>query len=421
MTKIEPTLSCAFSAMGNIVPASLSNSGASSVTSSQSIPSTSISSSSSQSSLSRDLGGLTDFYGNEFEKDTTPCPPFEKKGHCIEPEDESVSGHASGLKQPEKRWFCVFDEHKGKSFGKRADWKKHMSDFHEPGKKTWQCPDCQQMFDQLVNFRQHHRMQHCRRSPCKHTSSTKKLAQTKQVFACGCRSCEYLLSSWDEWRDHVVQHLENGMTPNQWQYNTLFRNLLRRPDIHARWKAYVSEKVGHYNISPRFNWRPRNTLFLRNKLEYNEIILNSDAGRLVEDAYQTGLEVRSAHELLDPSTLIVEPSRMSSQLLIDSNGHSQHQDSYPNAFSGSGSYSENLPFGSYHQDLDQQGFQPAPERLPPAPNSAMSEIGNQVDSGKPLDIRQHPSSLPTLDTGNWWDYGFTLDNNHNAISNFTTL
>jgi hypothetical protein len=107
--------------MENIVPAPLSNSGASSVTSSQSIPSTSISSSSSQVSLSRDLGRLTDFYVNEFEKDTTPSPPLEKEGRFIEPEDESVFGHASSLKQPEKRWFCVFDKHKGKSFGKRAD------------------------------------------------------------------------------------------------------------------------------------------------------------------------------------------------------------------------------------------------------------------------------------------------------------
>jgi hypothetical protein len=74
------------------------------------------------------------------------------------------------------------------------------------------------------------------------------------------------------------------MMKDEWQYNTLFRNLLRREEIHSRWETYVSEKVWPYNIAARFNWRARNSSLLKLKLEYCETILENDADRLVEDA-----------------------------------------------------------------------------------------------------------------------------------------
>jgi hypothetical protein len=136
--------------------------------------------------------------------------------------------------QLEKRWFCVYNEHQGKSFGKTSDWKKHMNNFHQPSKKAWQCPekDCHRIFDTASNFGQHHRTMHNCRKPCRHTDSAKTRIPIRRAFACGCQSCQGLLFSWDEWRNHVAQHIENGMTISQWQYNTLLRNLLRRPEIH---------------------------------------------------------------------------------------------------------------------------------------------------------------------------------------------
>ena len=236
------------------------------------------------------------------------------------------------LKQDEQRWFCVFDEHRDKSFGKRSDWKKHMNGFHEPGQIAWQCPerDCRQIFVQDSNFCQHHRVQHACRKPCKHANSAKKRIPLRRAFACGYRSCQGLLFSWDEWRDHVACHMENGMSISQWQYNTLLRNLLRRPEVHLYWEAHVAGQVFPYNISARFNWRPRNTTLLGWQLEYNdEADLKKNAKTIALQAYETGLEVRSAQELGDPSVLIAEPIKQPSEVptSLDLTSQLQHSDS----------------------------------------------------------------------------------------------
>lgn len=266
------------------------------------------------SSLCHDLGSVSAHFqeiGSSENVLASRCP--EEKEHVMGPRNEASLESTPVLKQSEDRWFCVFDEHNGKSFGRRSDWKKHMNDFHKPEKKAWQCPDCHRIFDQLRNFGQHHLVEHCHRHPCKHSGTATKLRYSKRAFACGRQFCDDLLYSWDEWRDHVAEHLEDGMSEGDWQYNTFFRNLLRREEVHSKWERYVSDQVGHYNVAARFNWRPRNTLLLRLKLEYCETILQGDCERLVEDAYQIGLEVRTAQELLDPSTLITEPSTIRSE------------------------------------------------------------------------------------------------------------
>jgi hypothetical protein len=288
--------------------------GASSTGIFQTLPSTLVSSSSSMSSLCQDLGGVSAHFhetGGSVNVLTSPCP--EEKEHAMEPRNAASLEMTSVLKHSESRWFCVFDEHNGKSFGRRSDWRKHMNDFHKPDKKAWECPDCHQVFDQLCNFIQHHSVQHCHRNRCKHSGTATKLRYSKRAFACGRQFCDRLLHSWDEWRDHVAEHLEDRMSEDEWQYNTLFRNLLRREEIHSRWEKFVSDQVGNYNVAARFNWRARNTLLLKLKLEYCETILKSDSERLVEDAYRNGLEVRTAHEVLDPSTLITEPGTTRSQ------------------------------------------------------------------------------------------------------------
>lgn len=225
-------------------------------------------------------------------------------------------GDKESLNQLEKRWFCVYEEHRGKSFGKTSDWKKHMNCFHQPGKKAWQCPenDCSQIFDTPKSFGQHHRTMHNCRKPCTHVDSAKMRIPIRRAFACGCQSCQGLLFSWDEWRDHVAQHMENGMTISQWQYNTLLRNLLRRPEIHSYWERHVAQQVYPYNVPARFNWRPRNTIQLKRHLEYLDgAELSKHAAYLALRVYETGLEVRSAQELLDSSGLIAEPISMQRQ------------------------------------------------------------------------------------------------------------
>lgn len=109
--------------------------------------------------------------------------------------------------------------------------------------------------------------------------------------------------------------MENGMTLPQWQYNTLFRNLLRRPEIEEIWRKKVAASCP-YNVSPRFNWRLHNTREQKTNLEYldgHNLALN--ARDLVLQAYQTGTGIRSTEELSDPSVLITEPVNLSTDHL----------------------------------------------------------------------------------------------------------
>lgn len=216
------------------------------------------------------------------------------------------------------RWFCVFDNHQGVSFGKQSDWKKHMTAFHKPGKKVWKCPesDCTVFFDSEKAFCQHHRKIHQCRRPCNHGNSAKIKSTMRRAFACGCRDCTALFFSWDDWIVHVADHMVNGMTLAQWHYNTLFRNLLRRPEVEEIWKRHVTDAAFPYNVSPRFNWRPHNTREQKANLEYldgHHLALN--ARDLVLQAYQTGNEIRSTEELSDPSVLITEPVNLSAEHL----------------------------------------------------------------------------------------------------------
>jgi hypothetical protein len=211
----------------------------------------------------------------------------------------------------ERRLFCVFHEHRGTSFGKRSDWRRHMNNFHKPGKKAWRCPEdeCHQLFDKPNNFCQHHRKAHRCRKSCNHADRAKVRIPIKRAFACGCQDCHGLLFSWDEWCTHVAEHMENGMAIDQWQYNTLLRNLLRRPEVHHLWEQHVAREVGPYTVPARFTWRPRDTREIKWQLEYmDEVELQKDAESLVLRAYDIGLAVRSAQELLEPSIPVIEPT-----------------------------------------------------------------------------------------------------------------
>ena len=186
-----------------------------------------------------------------------------------------------------------------------------MNNFHEPGNKAWRCPEdeCYQIFDKPNNFCQHHRKEHKCRKSCNHADRAKIRIPIKRAFACGCQSCPFLLFSWNNWCDHVAEHMEKGMTINQWQYNTLLHNLLRRPEVRLLWEEHVAQEVGPYNVYARFTWRPRDTREIKWQLEHmDEVELHKNAESLVLRAYDIGLAVRSAQELLEPSIPIVEPT-----------------------------------------------------------------------------------------------------------------
>lgn len=288
------------------------------------------------------------------------------------PHDESVVtdqppiSKTNGPKRQQTQWFCVFDEHRDKSFGKRSDWKKHMNGFHEPGKKAWRCDvkDCFRVFEKASNFRQHHRIEHGCRKSCKHAESAKRPTQVKQAFACGRESCQALLFSWDRWLEHIAQHIEDGMTVSQWQYNTLFRNLLRRPEIHPVWEQFVAAQVHPFNISARFTWRPRNTGSLKRQLEYkshSELLNNAD--QLVLKAFEAGTAVRSAQELSDPSALITEPTVMPRQPSFGPSNVPQPHG--PSSDVGGGGHSGvGISPSLLHQGP--RGYQPLVQHLPSA-------------------------------------------------------
>jgi hypothetical protein len=185
--------------------------------------------------------------------------------------------------------------------------------------------------------------------------------------------------------------MENGITMSQWQYNTLLRNLLRRPEVHALWEDKVTQEVFPYNVPARFTWRPRNTTSLKWQLEYlGGSELRKNAADLALKAFETGTEVRSAQELSDPSTMITEPSTMQRQLALDlSDTMHPHDhdwtlvgDSY-NHFAGS-----TLPLS--HQMLQSSKL---PFQHPPFPlTSSMECPGNNVNDTHMPDFNESSSS-----------------------------
>ena len=209
-----------------------------------------------------------------------------------------------------KPYFCVFQEHKTVRFGKVSDLRKHMNAYHEPGKRAWLCPDrgCRQLLSRAESFKQHHRTHKDCRKPCKHADECKIKIPTRQAFGCGCQSCPALFFEWEQWREHVIQHIEAGMSDTQWHYATMFLNLLRRPEIAPRWEDHLSFARSFNNLVPRFNFRPRKTLSLKWHLEHmTSEELQRAAPGLASQAYEAGIEIRTLQELSDPFSLVEDP------------------------------------------------------------------------------------------------------------------
>lgn len=74
-----------------------------------------------------------------------------------------------------------------------------------------------------------------------------------------------------------------------------------------QWEALLS-RAHSFNLVPRFNFRPRQTLTLRWHLEHmTPTELQRAAFTLASQAYEAGIEIRTLQELSEPFSLVEEP------------------------------------------------------------------------------------------------------------------
>jgi hypothetical protein len=297
--------------------------------------------------------------------------------------DGSLDKLSDSKAEKRKLYFCVFEEHRTVRFGKAADLRKHFNLYHEPGKKAWVCSEggCGQLFSRAESFKQHHRRHNGCRKPCQHADRNKIKIPSRQSFACGCQSCQALFFKWEEWREHVIQHIEAGMSDSQWHYATIFLNLLRRPEIAPQWQSQLSRAHSFDNLVPRFNFRPRKTFTLKWDLEHmNPTELHRAASKLASQAYEAGIEIRNLQELSDPFSLVEQPKTSTSSTI-------SHSTPLP-------ALSEGL-FPLSNTDLEgqfpilEQQYQPDPQQLSSNPGPFTSYNGERVNSNKGVFINQY--------------------------------
>jgi hypothetical protein len=207
-------------------------------------------------------------------------------------------------------WPCLDPAHKDiKPIGRKGDWKRHMDTFHKPGELAWACqsPECGLWFDTEAAFHQHHRKSHnCRK--CPHANESRILALPKQAFPCGVSPCKYLSTSWNDWRDHVAEHISHGTSIDDWHYNTEFANLLRRKEIDFLWRSHVERELGSAHVDHfEFRWDPKDTTHLKRHLEYDS--LQEGAEQLIFQVFAAATSMRPRTEFEE---LLSQPANGSS-------------------------------------------------------------------------------------------------------------
>ena len=185
----------------------------------------------------------------------------------------------------DRLYFCTYHHEFGGPlpyFRKKGDCKTHMMNFHNLGKE-WACPRCHWIFDRDNDLLKHCRVGHpCWPLPPITDIVTELLP--KQVFACGFHGCESLFSFWDEWFDHVANHMRNGLTPSDWQYSLVIANLLCQTNLRKVWEYFLSQT---YNAAqPLLEWTPSTSRQLCQKLECQDF--RPGINYLVHAAHQLG-------------------------------------------------------------------------------------------------------------------------------------
>jgi hypothetical protein len=194
---------------------------------------------------------------------------------------------------PVSPWRCIYPGH-NKSIARKGDWIRHMDKYHKPDLIAWSCrvPGCGRQFETEALFRQHHAASHhCRRS-CTHADDARNPATPRLAFACGFTGCSALFPDWDNWRDHVRDHISTGTSVDAWQYSTELRNLLRRGEIAALWEAHAQQQLGtEQGYQHFFHWQPDSSANFKRQLEYSK--LRDGVPHLVTSIFAAAVSVRS--------------------------------------------------------------------------------------------------------------------------------
>jgi hypothetical protein len=172
-----------------------------------------------------------------------------------------------------------------------------MDRYHKPGPNAWECQQkgCERQFETELLFRQHHASDHrCRRS-CMHADQSKTSVPLKLAFACGFEGCTGLFNNWDNWRDHVRDHLWSGASVSSCQYTVEFRNLLRRREISSLWNSRVEQqRRAPQGYQQGFLWEPSTSSHLKKHLEFSS--LHCEREELVDYIFRAGVRAPPQRE-----------------------------------------------------------------------------------------------------------------------------
>jgi hypothetical protein len=190
--------------------------------------------------------------------------------------DSIVTGTVTVSQPVSDVLYCVFKGHEKSRFKRKGDWKDHMDSYHKPGPFSWWCnvEGCDaNSFETIPLFRQHHATDHHCRRACTHAESARREAPPKHAFACGFSPCVTgIFDSWNEWRDHVRDHILGGAEPDFWHYSVEFRNLLRQEKINDTWDTYVKSQLGFIPTAAySFHWERETSEQAKRYLEYGNL------------------------------------------------------------------------------------------------------------------------------------------------------
>lgn len=155
-----------------------------------------------------------------------------------------------------------------------------MKLFHYLGQE-WPCTRCCEKFDRERDFVKHFGRKHPGHKPGALTDIVTMLLP-KQVFACGFQGCESLSQSWEQWFNHITDHMAAGMTLTQWSDSVVISNLLRQNALRQSWENLLYHKHAAYR--PSFIWQPPSARVLCQKLECQDF--RPGIQFLVHAAYQ---------------------------------------------------------------------------------------------------------------------------------------
>ncbi|KAF2112605.1 hypothetical protein BDV96DRAFT_580003 [Lophiotrema nucula] len=195
--------------------------------------------------------------------------------------------------------LCLETGIANRTFKEKADWKKHMSNFHETGKE-WLCSvtGCTKSFARERDYVQHHNKHH---RGTKSSCNTRNLP-VKLVHPCGFSGCRVMTSSWVDWCDHVAKCSQSD---KGWEYSNRIRTLLKQNTIRKIWKAARNQVCNQYRIAHReLIWHPETSRSILERLQCEKL-----------SSLSTGLFVEIARLGL-PQALRVNPHGVTTEQIF---------------------------------------------------------------------------------------------------------